>query len=127
MGVKSDTADNDKSKMQVKEGTIPDQQRLTFSGKQLEDVRMISDYNVMHGPRCMCAGTQRRSLCDSGRDLGIIGSYQERPDERSLAEEVHQHASVWQLQVMGQRHEMKDDLFWHDRSIKELIEYSDSK
>ena len=31
--------------------------------------------------------------------------YQERPDERSLAREVHQHASVWQLEVVGKRHE----------------------
>ena len=34
---KSDTVDNIKSRMQVKGGTIPDQQRLIFSGNQLED------------------------------------------------------------------------------------------
>ena len=59
MGEKSDTVDNDKSKMQVKEGTIPDQQRWTFSGKQLEDVRMLSDYYVIHGPHCMRAGNSK--------------------------------------------------------------------
>ena len=35
--------------MQVTESTIPDQHRLTFSGKRLDDERMISDYNVIHG------------------------------------------------------------------------------
>ena len=34
---KSDTVDNIKSRTQVKGGTIPDQQRLTFSGNQIAD------------------------------------------------------------------------------------------
>ena len=101
--------------------------------KAAQRCEMISDCNITHGSTLYVSGRVKGCAAISAEEITIAFSmmsagaqgnrrgHRTRPEERILSDEVHQHASVRQLHVVGQGY-----ILWHDRSVVEVIEYFDS-